>query len=250
MPSAQQGGDQAKPEEAQPQEEGWGPETEEKWQQVVEFTKKVLGDRAVQLLQQVQPKSQAEKIQEATKDPVQVRKNFTQAVVAKEKAEKERDRADKDVQQLEKDLQAAKAHREQVQAKLQEAELKVQEALQVCNQMLKDKGSITLPEEETEDYLQYQGEDPDLLGVQEEVKKLAKRNEELMAEARSKFATLVAQKVGKERTLPNKRESQEDAGAAAGELGGQAAKMARQQAKGASKGKVSPTEGTLEMEEG
>jgi len=226
-------------------EESWGPDAEEKWQQVVEFTQKVLGDRAVQLLQQVQPKTQAEKQQEATKDPVQVRKAFTQAVVAKEKAEKEKDKAEKEVQQLEKDLQAAKVYRDQVQTKLQEAEQRVQEALQLCNQMHKDKGSNNSPEEETEDYLQYQGEDPDILEVQEEVKQLAKKNEELMAEARKKFTAMVAQRVGSGssgRTIPNKRDSQdslEEAGTAAAVLGGQAAKMARQEAKGTSKGKTS-----------
>jgi len=237
-------------EEPKEAEEFWRPDTTEKWKQVVEFTQKVLGERAVQLLQQVQPKTQAEKQQEATKDLVQVRRSFTQAVVAKEKAEKERDRAEKDVQQLEKDLQADKAHRDQVQAKLQEAEQKVQEALQVCNQLLKDKGNSHQAEEETEEYLQYQGEDPDLLEMQEEVKQLAKRNEELMAEARSKFATMVAQRAGIERTIPSRRESLEEAGAVAAVLGGQAATMARQEAKGASKGKAPAADSVQEMELG
>ena len=85
---------------------------------MVDFTEQVLGNRAVQLLQQVQPQTQAWKQQAASKDLVQARKIFTQAVFAKEKAETERDRAEKDVQQLERDLQAAKLYRDQVQTKL------------------------------------------------------------------------------------------------------------------------------------
>ena len=120
----------------------------------------------------------------------------------------------------------------------------------MCNQLLKDKGNSHQAEEETEQYLQYQGEDPDLLEMQEEVKQLARRNEELMAEARAKFATLVAQRAGIERTIPSKRECLEQAGEAAAVLGCQAAKMARQEAKGACKGKARATGTTQEMELG
>ena len=71
-----------------------------------------------------------------------------------------------------------------------------------------------------------------------------------MAEARTKFSTMVAQRAGIERTIPSKRECLEEARETAAMLGGQAAKMARQEAKGASKGKAQATGSAQEMELG
>ena len=196
----------------------WDEEQVKKWELVQELAGKLLGEAGKAAVGALVPQPPKQPAAQEAKDPVQVRKSFQQAVLAKEKAEAAKAKADREVQKLQEELQAAKNVQMQVKETLEKAEQRAQQALEDCNRYI-GKEEVGPPTVEP-----YQGEDPELQQMQKDIANMAQEQARLLEEARARFADLLAKRSGQGGKQVLAQE--------AAQQGQRAAKQARRQAEG------------------